>query len=247
MVKQVRAARTRQALVRAAAEVFADDGYALASLPAISRRAGVSTGALHFHFPSKDLLAREVEAAATVSLQRLAARQGAPDPPGRAPAAPVTAGAAGPGPGGPAGAAGAAGAAGVGGAALRLLVDVSRDLVLGLSADPVLRAGFGLGGDPSRKGGEGPGRWWSEWVHALLREAHGAGELAEGVSPEAAAVAVVAATLGLAGLASRHRFHLSPHLVEQFWSLLLPGLAAPPPRRAARPGIPAAETGPAPR
>ncbi|WP_369658167.1 hypothetical protein HEP85_43855 [Streptomyces sp. RPA4-2] len=62
----------------------------------------------------------------------------------------------------------------------------------------MLRAGFGLGGDPSRKSGEGPGRWWSEWVHALLREAHGAGELAEGVSPEAAAVAVIAATLGLA-------------------------------------------------
>ncbi|MEV5786604.1 MULTISPECIES: ScbR family autoregulator-binding transcription factor [Streptomyces] len=225
MVKQVRAARTRQALVRAAAEVFADDGYALASLPAISRRAGVSTGALHFHFPSKDLLAREVEAAATVSLQRLAARRDAP--PGRAA-------------GGPAGTGGA-------GAGLQLLVDVSRELVLGLSSDPVLRAGFGLGGDPSRKSGEGPGRWWSEWVHALLREAHGAGELAEGVSPEAAAVAVVAATLGLAGLASRHRFHLSPHLVEQFWALLLPGLAAPPPRRPARPGIPAAETGPAPR
>lgn len=250
MVKQVRAARTRQALVRAAAEVFADDGYALASLPAISRRAGVSTGALHFHFPSKDLLAREVEAAATVSLQRLAARQDVPAarqdvPAARAPGAPG--GSARPGPAAPSAGPSAEGAAGPGGAALRLLVDVSRDLVLGLSADPVLRAGFGLGGDPSRKGGEGPGRWWNEWVHALLREAHGAGELAEGVSPEAAAVAVVAATLGLAGLASRHRFHFSPHLVEQFWALLLPGLAAPPPRRPARPGISAAESGPAPR
>lgn len=244
MVKQVRAARTRQALVRAAAEVFADDGYALASLPAISRRAGVSTGALHFHFPSKDLLAREVEAAATVSLQRLAARQDVSAarqdvPAARAPGAPG--GSARPGPAAP-----PAGPPS-GGAALRLLVDVSRDLVLALSADPVLRAGFGLGGDPSRKGGEGPGRWWNEWVHALLREAHGAGELAEGVSPEAAAVAVVAATLGLAGLASRHRLHFSPHLVEQFWALLLPGLAAPPPRRPARPGISAAESGPAPR
>ncbi|WP_329318200.1 MULTISPECIES: helix-turn-helix domain-containing protein [unclassified Streptomyces] len=251
MVKQVRAARTRQALVRAAAEVFADDGYALASLPAISRRAGVSTGALHFHFPSKDLLAREVEAAATVSLQRLAARQDVPAArqdvsaarqdvsAARAPGAPG--GSARPGPAAP-----PAGPPS-GGAALRLLVDVSRDLVLALSADPVLRAGFGLGGDPSRKGGEGPGRWWNEWVHALLREAHGAGELAEGVSPEAAAVAVVAATLGLAGLASRHRLHFSPHLVEQFWALLLPGLAARPPRRPARPGISAAESGPAPR
>ncbi|MFF2132901.1 TetR family transcriptional regulator [Streptomyces olivochromogenes] len=77
VVRQVRAVRTRRALVRAAAEVFAEDGYALASLPVISRRAGVSTGALHFHFPSKDLLAREVEAVATVSVQRLVVREGA--------------------------------------------------------------------------------------------------------------------------------------------------------------------------
>ncbi|NMI54501.1 helix-turn-helix transcriptional regulator [Streptomyces sp. RLA2-12] len=144
MVRQVRAVRTRRALVRAAAEVFAEDGYALASLPVISRRAGVSTGALHFHFPSKDLLAREVEAAATVSVQRLVVREGA------------------------------------GGGGLQLLVDVSRDLVAALAVDPVLRAGFELGGDPSRKSAEGPGRWWCEWVHALLREAQGAGELARG-------------------------------------------------------------------
>jgi AcrR family transcriptional regulator len=193
MVKQARAARTRQALIKAAAEVFADDGYALASLPGISKRAGVSTGALHFHFPSKDLLAREIEAAAVASVERLTGRDRARE-----------------------------------GAALQLLVDVSCELMVAVGVDIVLRAGFELGGDPSRKNEEGPGRWWSDWVHRLLREAGGAGELAEGVSPEGAAAAVVAATVGFGVLNGRRRFRVSPQLVEQFWALMLPGLAASP-------------------
>lgn len=69
MVKQERAARTRQALIRAGAEVFTEEGFALASLATISRRAGVSRGALHFHFENKKLLADAVveEAVATVA------------------------------------------------------------------------------------------------------------------------------------------------------------------------------------
>ncbi|MDX3243363.1 MULTISPECIES: ScbR family autoregulator-binding transcription factor [unclassified Streptomyces] len=74
MVKQARAVRTRQSLVRAAAEVFAAEGYARASLPAISERAGVSTGALHFHFSSKDDLAGAVERAAADAVEQLAQR-----------------------------------------------------------------------------------------------------------------------------------------------------------------------------
>ncbi|MEV5878574.1 ScbR family autoregulator-binding transcription factor [Streptomyces sp. NPDC052101] len=73
MVRQIRAERTRQALVRAAAEVFAADGYAVASLPMISRRAGVSAGALHFHFPTKELLAQEVTDTAADTLEKLVA------------------------------------------------------------------------------------------------------------------------------------------------------------------------------
>ncbi|MEU9290644.1 ScbR family autoregulator-binding transcription factor [Streptomyces sp. NPDC048275] len=61
MVKQERAARTRQALIRAGAEVFAREGFVPASLAVISRRAGVSSGALHFHFESKRALAQAVE------------------------------------------------------------------------------------------------------------------------------------------------------------------------------------------
>ncbi|MCZ0997865.1 helix-turn-helix domain containing protein [Streptomyces mirabilis] len=210
MVRQVRAVRTRRALVRAAAEVFAEDGYALASLPVISRRAGVSTGALHFHFPSKDLLAREVEAAATVSVQRLVVREGA------------------------------------GGGGLQLLVDVSRDLVAALAVDPVLRAGFELGGDPSRKSAEGPGRWWCEWVHALLREAQGAGSWRGGVPGGGGG--------GGGGLGRRVRPARLPSpcaflvpLLEQFWALLLPGLAAPSRRRPVLPGPRAAGTDRTPR
>ncbi|KAB1972327.1 ScbR family autoregulator-binding transcription factor [Streptomyces triticiradicis] len=82
MVKQERAARTRESLVRAAAEVFAQDGFALASLTSISRRAGVSNGALHFHFESKQALARGVgdEAAAVVRAIAASAQAGSPGP-----------------------------------------------------------------------------------------------------------------------------------------------------------------------
>ncbi|MEU9001000.1 ScbR family autoregulator-binding transcription factor [Streptomyces sp. NPDC048551] len=61
MVKQERALRTRESLVRAAAEVFAEEGFTVASVAAISERAGVTPGALHFHFDGKDALARAVE------------------------------------------------------------------------------------------------------------------------------------------------------------------------------------------
>ena len=67
MVKQERAARTRQALIQAAAEVFAEEGFVTASLSTISRRAGVSNGALHFHFANKGMLADAVEVIGQIS------------------------------------------------------------------------------------------------------------------------------------------------------------------------------------
>ncbi|MFF3216035.1 ScbR family autoregulator-binding transcription factor [Streptomyces sp. NPDC002886] len=68
MVKQARAARTREALVRSAAEIFDRDGFSVASLTAISSLAGVSNGALHFHFASKAALADAVEEEALTRL-----------------------------------------------------------------------------------------------------------------------------------------------------------------------------------
>nr|AGH68914.1 TetR-like transcriptional regulator [Streptomyces sp. CNH189] len=82
MVKQARAARTRRSLIRAAAEVFAEVGFVPASLGTISERAGVSNGALHFHFANKSMLAEAVEAEAAESIRRITeaaqARQGDP-------------------------------------------------------------------------------------------------------------------------------------------------------------------------
>jgi AcrR family transcriptional regulator len=68
----VAAASTRERLLDAARELIGEGGYAAASVAAIAQRAGVATGALYRHFPSKaDLFVevfravcdREIEAA----------------------------------------------------------------------------------------------------------------------------------------------------------------------------------------
>ncbi|MBX7550437.1 ScbR family autoregulator-binding transcription factor [Streptomyces sp. NPDC004232] len=59
-VKQERAARTRATLMCAAAEVFAESGFAGASVSRIAERAGLTLGAVYFHFKSKEELAREI-------------------------------------------------------------------------------------------------------------------------------------------------------------------------------------------
>ncbi|OIJ92324.1 ScbR family autoregulator-binding transcription factor [Streptomyces monashensis] len=56
-VKAERAARTRQKILLAAAEVFDEVGYERASVTRIVERAGLTLGALYFHFGSKQGLA----------------------------------------------------------------------------------------------------------------------------------------------------------------------------------------------
>jgi AcrR family transcriptional regulator len=51
--REGRGADTRAGLLRAAAELLDEGGYAAASVAAIAERAGVATGALYRHFPSK--------------------------------------------------------------------------------------------------------------------------------------------------------------------------------------------------
>ncbi|GHB75398.1 TetR family transcriptional regulator [Streptomyces xanthochromogenes] len=69
MTKQERAVTTRRDLIRSAAVAFDRYGYAQATLSDISRQAGVSTGALHFHFANKAALAEAVEEDATEALR----------------------------------------------------------------------------------------------------------------------------------------------------------------------------------
>ncbi|MFF1549159.1 ScbR family autoregulator-binding transcription factor [Streptomyces sp. NPDC058291] len=73
MVRQERALRTREALIESAATVFDRDGFSVASLTAISSLAGVSNGALHFHFASKAGVAEAVEEAASQRLDSIVA------------------------------------------------------------------------------------------------------------------------------------------------------------------------------
>ncbi|AVV44434.1 ScbR family autoregulator-binding transcription factor [Streptomyces sp. ID05-04B] len=193
MVKQARAVRTRRALVRAAAEVFAAEGYAGASLPAISERAGVSNGALHFHFASKHDLAAEVERAAADGAQRLAERC-------RSRADTL----------------------------LQSLVHTACALLLAVVADPVIRAGFRLSGDPSRKDGTRLLRWWQAWVQELVVQAQRDGELARDVPADVATTVIVAATAGFEVMGAADREVLSVERVTQLWTFVLPRLAAPP-------------------
>ncbi|MCD9878203.1 TetR/AcrR family transcriptional regulator [Streptomyces guryensis] len=81
MAVQARAERTREALIRAAADVVDDKGYNGATLVAISRSARVSMGALTFHFASKSELAEAVvERAATVAGKQTASAAGQTSP-----------------------------------------------------------------------------------------------------------------------------------------------------------------------
>jgi AcrR family transcriptional regulator len=60
LARQDRAERTRNLILDAAAEAFDERGFAGASLSDILSRAGVTKGALYFHFASKDELAKEL-------------------------------------------------------------------------------------------------------------------------------------------------------------------------------------------
>jgi AcrR family transcriptional regulator len=71
VAQQERAARTRRAVLEAAATVFAERGYAAATIAEILNRANVTKGALYFHFDSKAALAQGVLEAQIGTLYRL--------------------------------------------------------------------------------------------------------------------------------------------------------------------------------
>lgn len=60
VVKQARAERTSAAVLLAAAEVFAEYGFTAATVMKIADRAGVTLGAVYFHYRSKENLARAI-------------------------------------------------------------------------------------------------------------------------------------------------------------------------------------------
>ncbi|TGA99661.1 ScbR family autoregulator-binding transcription factor [Streptomyces sp. MZ04] len=190
MVKQERAARTRRALIHAAAEVFAEMGFVPASLGAISARAGVSNGALHFHFANKSMLAEAVEVKAAETVRRLTETTRARH-----------------------------------GDSLQGVVDGMHALIGALADDVVVRAGFQLAGDITRRAESPLRQEWQRWVDDSLHRAQHAGALATGVSWRDAARVVVAVTVGLEVLGGEDSSWLSRQSVTRVWELLLPLLS----------------------
>ncbi|MEW9516343.1 ScbR family autoregulator-binding transcription factor [Streptomyces tubercidicus] len=60
MAQQDRAIRTRRVILEAAASVFDEQGYDRATIAEVLERAGMTKGALYFHFASKEQLALAV-------------------------------------------------------------------------------------------------------------------------------------------------------------------------------------------
>ncbi|WP_179473847.1 TetR/AcrR family transcriptional regulator [Mycolicibacterium vinylchloridicum] len=56
--KQLRSAETRQRIVDAAAQIFAEYGYAAGTTNRIAERAGMSIGSVYQYFPNKDAVLR---------------------------------------------------------------------------------------------------------------------------------------------------------------------------------------------
>jgi AcrR family transcriptional regulator len=79
VARQQRAIRSRAAIVRAAAHVVDRHGLKAATLAKVSAEAGLSTGAVYFHFADKEALASELENEAARALDELAAARPAGD------------------------------------------------------------------------------------------------------------------------------------------------------------------------
>ncbi|MFC1410921.1 ScbR family autoregulator-binding transcription factor [Streptacidiphilus sp. N1-12] len=59
-LRQERAVRTREQILFAAAELFAQAGFQKTSIKDVADRAGVTKGAIFFHYPTKEILATAV-------------------------------------------------------------------------------------------------------------------------------------------------------------------------------------------
>ncbi|PDQ34105.1 MAG: hypothetical protein B5766_12785 [Candidatus Lumbricidophila eiseniae] len=64
MAEQARALATREKIVESAAQLFSTTNYHVATMAGLAHAAGVTQGALYFHFDSKVALAQEIVGAA---------------------------------------------------------------------------------------------------------------------------------------------------------------------------------------
>ncbi|GHF47426.1 gamma-butyrolactone-binding protein [Kitasatospora xanthocidica] len=202
MVKQERAGRTRQAVLLAAAETFARVGFEAASLVDISRRAGVSKGALYFHFVSKQALADGVRRAAGREVGSAALRALRADGPALQGLIDFSHELA---------------------RMLREDVVVRAGVRLGRQG---LRRGDGPGGPGGPPGPDATWRSLTAVVHRLLDRAAEAGELCPGVDRRAAAELLTAVAAGQVLLSGEEADRPRPEAVRRVWAAALPALVA---------------------
>ncbi|AVH55812.1 MULTISPECIES: ScbR family autoregulator-binding transcription factor [Streptomyces] len=199
MTRQERAQRTRRKILEAAASVFAERGYSSAAMAEILKSAEMTKGALYFHFPSKEALAKAV-----VEEQFQATIIGRPSP-----------GAAGDGP------------APAPTEAVQALIDMSHRLGRRLQEDPVTRGAIRLAIEHGSfaEPDPGPYRTWIASVRELLSEARDLGNLRPGLDIDVLAEVLVGSFTGIQLVAHvlSDRSELR-HTLTEYWRTTLPGL-----------------------
>ncbi|MCG7527435.1 TetR/AcrR family transcriptional regulator [Streptomyces sp. OfavH-34-F] len=193
---QDRARTTRKVLLESAAHLFVERGYAGTSVNDISDHSGKTSGAIYFHYSSKEKLALAVVREQFATWPQLTAAYAAPGVP-----------------------------------PLEKLVLLSFRVAQSLSEDVVARAGARLWAE--RRAIEAPvptpfGSWAVACVR-LLAQARTRGELAAGVEPSSAAVALVCGFYGHCTLTDEMpgRWGWRERL-EQWWRMVLASLQAEP-------------------
>ncbi len=199
MVKQERAGRTRQAVLLAAAETFARAGFEAASLVDISRRAGVSKGALYFHFVSKQALADGVRHAAGREVGSAALRALRADGPALQGLIDLS----------------------------HELARMLREDVVVRAGVRLGHQGPRRDGAPgSPPGPDATWRGLAGVVHRLLDRAAATGELLPGVDRRATAELLIAVAAGQVLLAGEEADRPRPEAVRRVWAAALPALVA---------------------
>lgn len=154
MAIQERAERTRLRLIQAAAEEFALNGYGATSLQRISDTAGLTMGALTFHFPTKIALAGAVHAQGSVLTREAVTRVAA------------------------------AGAEGASTPPLQRVVDITQVLARLLHEEVTVRAAGRLSREHVPTHGASWNDFWLPSVRELLEQASSEGELPPGADPQ---------------------------------------------------------------
>ncbi|MGW3391542.1 TetR family transcriptional regulator [Streptomyces cinereoruber] len=207
MASQERAERTRRRLLEAAAEELSQHGFDGTSLQRVCRTAGVTMGALTFHFSNKMSLADAVHAHGHALTRTMVT-------------AVVTAGE---GRDGDRGGDGTEGFTGKDTPRLRQVVGVTDGLTRLLREEPTVRAAARLSRDRTLK----DGHWNDSWlprVHELLELAHEEGELRSGVNPHSVALLARLLISGLAASTDPDGDGETFDQLDAIWGLVLSGI-----------------------